>query len=331
METPPLPRSRLDELRRRFVIPKSMTDMFDDESTYADGARSLEYLLGRELLIPISLVGTVGEDVSLADYEEAARVYCYGHSPAMLETIDELLEELGKISLEGPRAANATAALAGARTRKITDADRGYIERLSELFWRRREMKEVEMERIVMGSAVGFILCAVIRVVLGVTGYIGDVGWALLGIVTLLLTMAFLISGFGGFDSTKRDFERRRELVKNDPFNQNPFRRTRMDSDLETWAATRWPGRGLGFYQIAGILVGGILFAMFGLLRPVLPSIGRTLGLAFPIFGSLLGAGISFALYNFRMRRSLKEIERACFLLCAAAKGGDEQDRTVTS
>ncbi|MDR1133642.1 MAG: hypothetical protein LBL05_05730, partial [Synergistaceae bacterium] len=328
METPPLARSHIDDLARRFLIPRSLTELFDDASTYAEGARCLEYLLGRGLLMPISLSGTIGGDVSLTDYEKAALVHCLGHSPKTLETIDELIGELGEISRELPRAANATSALEEMRTRKITDADRGYIEQLSELFARRRGVKEQKRENIVIWGAAAFIVCAVARAALGITGYLSDGQWAGFGILVLFLASMLLVSALEAFDSERRDFERRRLLVEKDPYNQNPFRRGRMDSEIETWAETRWPRRGYHFYRIVGMLAVAYFYGMFSLLRPLLPALPvilRTLGLVFPVFGALFGAGISYSLYNFRMRRSLREIERACALLCAVMKGNDEE------
>jgi hypothetical protein len=320
----------LDGLAGRFLIPKSLTELFDDASTYAEGARCLEYLGGHGLLMPVSLAGAVDENASLADYEKTARVYCYGHSPKMLETIDELLGELRKIGREYPdgefrRAANAATALEDARTRKITDAERGYIMRLSELFERRREMKEQKRESIVMWGAAAFALCAAARAALGMIGYVSDEQWVFSGITTLFITGTLLHSALGGYNAVRRDFDRWRELARNDPYNQNPFRRNR-DPDLDEWGETRPLSPSGIFYQITAIYGAGVFLALFHFLRFVMPSITRILSLAFPIYGAFAGAGISYWLYNFRMRRLLREIDRACALLRAGTERNDERD-----
>jgi hypothetical protein len=317
MGTPPLRRSYIDDLAVRFVIPKSLTKTFDDETTYADGARCLEYLREHELLMPRSLGVTVEEDVSLADYEKTARIHCYGHSPEMLETIEELLGELGGISRECPRAANAALMLEEKRIKKISDADRGYIKELSELFARRRDMKGKWRENAVIWGIASFIVCAAARAVLGMTGYPGDEGWVGLGVAMLFLTLALLFDAFGGLDAEKRALKRQRSLARDDPYDQNPFRRARMDENYETLGETTRLGQNHRYYHLGGTLAACILFALYGAFQSAVPSIVRTLSLAFPIFGAISGAGISYWLYNFKMRRSLKEIVRACDLLCA--------------
>jgi hypothetical protein len=147
----------------------------------------------------------------------------------------------------------------------------------------------------------------------------------MLGLVTLILAPVFSFGALGGFDSARRDFERHRELARNDPYNQNPFRQGRMDSERDAWAGTMQPGPLRHFAQITGMAIGGILLALYRIFRPAIPAILRALSLAFPIFGAFLGAGIAYALYNLRMMRSLMEIERTCELLCAAMTGNDER------
>ena len=311
METPPLPRSHLDGLAGRFVIPKSLTELFGDESTYAEGAHCLEYLRERELLIPSSLGGAVEEGVSLADYEKAALVYCYGHSHEMLETIDELIGELGTIGRESPRASNAAIILGEMKLRKITDADHGYIEELSELFAHRRELKEKWRGNAAIWGAALIIVCAVARAVLGITGYLRDAEWVIVSLATLMTALvmsAFLIDRLCGIVSARRNFASPRLLAVNDP-----FRQSRTDSYRGTWAGM--------IAQIAGMAMGGILLVLYRLPHTSIPAIVRALSLAFPIFGAFLGVGIAYALYHFRMMRSLMEIERSCALLCAAMKG----------
>jgi membrane protease YdiL (CAAX protease family) len=187
-------------------------------------------------------------------------------------------------------------------------------------------MKEQKPQSIVVWGAASFIVCAVARAALGMIGYASDAQWALFGIATLPLTAALLISALGAFDAERRDFERRRELARNDPYNQNPFRRGRMDYNFDTWNETRRMGPGRFYYQITGMFATGVLFALYHLFQPAIPTAMRMLSLAFPIYGAFDGAGISYWLYNFRMRRLLREIDRTCAFLHAGTEGNDERN-----
>jgi hypothetical protein len=313
----PVSRSCIGDLANRFILPQSLTALFGSEESYFEGARCLEYLRGRGLLIPDAFRSDVSDGVSLADYEAAARVYCYGHTPEMLETIDELMHELANIS-SGP-AKNTAFILGNAKNRKITEAERNYTALLSELFARKRKLKHRKLENLAIWGMGGFALFAALRITLGMTGWVSDLAWVVLGIAALTAAPLLILDPISVFASEMREARRRRELAKDDPFNQNPFRQIRNDPEEYGYGrgGLRWGGS-------AGIsLTGRILGLFLGLYMVVfqdyVPLIVRALSLAFPIIGAFSGAGISYALYNRKMRRLRKEIESACDLFRAAA------------
>jgi serine/threonine protein kinase len=308
---PPISRSRADDLANRFILPQSLTALFDSEESYLEGVRCLEYLLGMGLLIPGSLRASVSDGISLADYEAAARVHCYGHSPEMLETIDELTHELAKVSSS---AAKDTAfILANAKNRKITVSERDYIAMLSELFERKRKLTRGRPENLAVWGMGGFTLLAVIRLTLGLAVRMNDLMWAMLGLIALLAVPVFIINPVTFFASEVREARRREELAKNDPFNQNPFRRMRNSEDRES-----------GEYSFTARILGLFLVLYMVAFQNYIPRIIRGVSLAFPVIGIFSGAGIAFALYNYKVRRLWEEIDTACdlFRASAAENGG---------
>jgi uncharacterized membrane protein len=248
----------------------------------------------------------VSGDISLADYEAAARVYCYGHSPEMLNTIDELTCELEKIPSRFAK--DAVFILADAKNRKITDTERHYIAMLSELFARTRKTERGKRENLAAWGLGGLALFAAIRATLGLTGWISDLMWAILGLVALLAAPVFILDPISVLASEMREERRLRELEENDPFNQNPFRRIRNTPEEYGWE----PNGGL---SVMAHFLGLFLVLYMVALERYVPLVVRTLSLAFPIIGAFLGAGISYALYNYKMRRLRKEIDSACDLL----------------
>jgi hypothetical protein len=308
---PPIARSYVEDLANRFILPQSLTALFDREESYLEGAQCLEYLRGRGLLIPDAFRAEIGGGVSLADYEAAARVYCYGHTPEMLETIDELIRELKKI--HSGVAQDAVFILANAKNRKITVAEREYIAMLSELFEQTRKLKRGRLENLALWSVGGFILFAAIRVTLGMTGWTNDLAWAILGVIALTAAPILILNPLTLFTSEVREARRRRELANDDPFNQNPFRRIRNDPEEYGYG---WGGN--SGMSITGRIIGVFLGFFLLTFQRYVPLIVRAVSLAFPIIGVFFGTGIFFALYNHKMRRLRKEIDYACDLFRAA-------------
>jgi uncharacterized membrane protein len=267
----------------------------------------------------------VSGDISLADYEAAARVYCYGHSPEMLNTIDELTRELEKIPSRFAK--DAVFILADAKNRKITDAERHYIAMLSELFERKRKTARGKLETLASWGLGGLALFAAIRATLGLTEWINDLMWAILGLAVLLVAPVLILDPISVIASEIREARRRRKLEKDDPFNQNPFRQIRNDPEEYGYGWGGWRGwRGMSpTARIAGLLLGLYMMA----LERYVPLIIRVLSVAFPITGAFAGAGIAFALYNYKMRRLWKEIDSVCDLLSAVTGEGAADDWRV--
>jgi serine/threonine protein kinase len=309
---PPVSRSHIDDLANRFILPLSLTALFDREESYLEGSQCLKYLHSRGLLIPATLRASVSGDISLADYEAAARVYCYGHSPEMLNTIDELTLELEKIPSRFAK--DAVFILADAKNRKITDTERHYIAMLSELFERTRKTERGKRENLAALGLGGLALFTVIRVTLGLTGWINDLMWAMLGLIALLAAPVFFLDPISVLASEMLEEKRRRELKENDPFNQNPFRRTR--NAPEEYEYLREPNGG---FSVTASIIGLFLWLSMAAFQNYVPRIIRVLSMAFPITGAFAGAGISYALYNYKMRRLRKETDSVCDLLSAEA------------
>jgi uncharacterized membrane protein len=240
----------------------------------------------------------------------------------MLETIDELTRELEKI--RSGVAKNAAFILADARNRKITEAERNYIALLSGLFSQMRETKRRKLENLAVWGMGGLALFTVIRVTLGLTGLVSDLMWAFLGFVALLAAPVFVLDPINVFISEMKEVRRRRELEKNDPFNQNPFRQIRNDPEEYGYGVYGWEGwRGMSLTaRIAGFFLALYMVAF----QHYVPLIIRVLSLAFPVTGAFSGTGISYVLYNYKMRHLWKEIDSACDLLCAEAGEGAMSD-----
>jgi hypothetical protein len=311
---PPVSRSHIEDMADRFILPQSLTALFDREESYLEGAQCLEYLRSSGLLIPNALRAEVSGDISLADYEAIARVHCFGHSPEMIKTIDELMRELEKV--HSSVAKDAAFILSNARNRKITETEQNYIALLSELFTRTRNAARRRLGDLAIRSMTGFILFAVIRLTLGLTGWVSDIMWAFLGFVTLLAAPALILDP-SVFVPEIRDAMRRRELENDGPFDQNLFRRIRNHPEEYEYGRRVWVwNRGI---SAIGRMLGLFLVLYMVAFQDYIPLIIRALSLAFPIIGAFSGAGISFALYNYKMRRLWKDVNSACDLFIAAA------------
>ena len=76
MKALPLKRKALEELEKNYVLPEELRSLLRAASTCAQGAAKLESLERQGLLIHRDFYSFMFENLSLDEYERAARVRC---------------------------------------------------------------------------------------------------------------------------------------------------------------------------------------------------------------------------------------------------------------
>ena len=146
----PVKRAFLKDLQARCVLPFQIQEMLRSPSTYASGAKQLKELRKQELLIPRGAADTFCafyEKLNIEEYVQRARVLCMGHTPAILERLELILEAFHTLPLSSDELERTVLSqvfdrLEGLKNQKITALDTLSLGKLFDLFKKRHGIKQ---------------------------------------------------------------------------------------------------------------------------------------------------------------------------------------------
>jgi serine/threonine protein kinase len=160
MKTLPLKRDTLEELEKNHVLPEELRSLFHSTSTYAEGVAKLEFLKREGLLLPKDPYSFMFENLSLDEYQRAARVRCLGHTSAILEKIAFLVGELSLFSksrndLQSQTISAVLDRLKRLKEQKITPEDVRFIQKAADLFVKRKTIGRFQWARYALALGGG--------------------------------------------------------------------------------------------------------------------------------------------------------------------------------
>jgi serine/threonine protein kinase len=178
---PPLSRAMFDDLTSRFALPAALLEMFRSASTGRFASEKLERWRDTGLLIPRLDAVHLPDDLSVDNYEEAARVVMLGYTPSVAREVDELRRSaaLLRLSDEEDRRAlgDATSLLAGLRDRKITTADVNFMDETSALIGKMKRTARNSGRYCALAAVAAVALMAALRACYGSYAGMDDQEW----------------------------------------------------------------------------------------------------------------------------------------------------------
>ncbi|MDR2180409.1 MAG: protein kinase [Synergistaceae bacterium] len=170
MGTAPLRRETFGPLEKNYVLPQALLSLFRAAETYAQGAAQLQTWQNQELLLPRYFASDSSpyENLSLDEYAREARIRCLGHTPAILEKLDFLIETLPALD-ENEYAIFVHTAdqLKKLKDRKITSADSLFISKVIGLLSERRKLRHGQGVYYGISGFSGGLISWLVRIITG--------------------------------------------------------------------------------------------------------------------------------------------------------------------
>jgi hypothetical protein len=174
MGVPPMKREDLEKLEKTYVLPRVLLSSLRAPSSYASAVERMETWRRRDLLLSRESAhdSFLYENLSLEDYARAARVRCLGHTPAILEKLDFLIDELAvfprlRNDMEAEMVMRTTHRLRKLKEEKISPVDSLFIAKTSGLFQKRRSLGHDRLARYAAGGVGGGLFSLFVRFVTG--------------------------------------------------------------------------------------------------------------------------------------------------------------------
>jgi hypothetical protein len=209
----PLKREALKEIEKAYVLPRSLLFSLRAVSSYASALERMETWKRQGLLIPRESVqdSLLYENLDLEGYAQAARVRCLGHTPAILDRLDFLTDELAVFprpynDLEAEMVTRAAARLVTLKDRKISPADSLFIAKTAGVLQRRRGLVEDWQARYAVAGAAGGLFSWFARFV---TGTRSDFVFRFCFIMIAVAGIALLLGKMGFIPMIRQSVERR--------------------------------------------------------------------------------------------------------------------------
>jgi hypothetical protein len=280
----PLRLEKTEDIKSRYAIPDEIWAMLETRGTYACGADRLNMWETKELLIPKPPDDAAYRHLSAEGYERVAKVRLWGHTVSALKQLLELEESISAFNTQRPNQVfdDAIKELESVKNRKISLRDRGFINAVSALFSKRREMMDNRRRNWAVYGISGAAILAAGRVALGLTMDWSNWLWAFCGFALLVVTVLFLSGAFGFV----------RDILS-------------YSKSLENQGCYR-----LSFFLIATV------FSLVSLSARMMNAFSY----GFPLLGAPWGAWLSDRLYNRNMEKNGIEIMDACLAYSRAGR-----------
>jgi hypothetical protein len=286
----PLRLEFVNDIKSRFATPDVLWTTLETSANYAAGAGRLSRWSEAELLFPKSRDGEAYENLSVEGYERIAKIHLWGHTAAVLKKLDEVGRGISDVHAERPTPVFIAAMeeLKFAGDRKISHKDLRFLDTVSSLISKRREMKDNRWNDCAMYGIGGIAALGAGRVMLGlITGWSGR-RFASVGFALLMLLIFFLLGKLGILKDALDDIA---DTAENHPM------------------SNRFPAP----TSISGLVV--MYFVVVMLAFPMVNLSARTtnvLGYGFPLLGAPIGTLIFNTLRKRNMERNMTDIMDAC-------------------
>jgi serine/threonine protein kinase len=289
----PLKRDALEKLEKTYVLPSSLFYALGAVSTYASTVERLETWRQQDLLLLRESMhdAALYENLSLEDYAQAARVRCLGHTPAILERLDFLIDALAvfpcpRNALEAEIVMRTALRLGTLREKKISSIDSLFIAKTAGLLQRRRGVEKDWQARYAVAGVAGGLFSGFARFLTG-TG--SDLFFRFFFIMAPMLAIVLFL-GKAGMLPTATQEGRRGNVNRGHPV----------------------------------VVLVGLAFYM------IVAASGRLLLSSPYIFSSavgvLLGGGVCFGLDWFAQARNERAVVDACASYCTQTADPDGED-----
>jgi hypothetical protein len=193
----PVRRDELSDIERDFVVPRSLTEMFGEAGTYAEGARLLERWRVSALLIPREQAAAPGfylyEDLSVAAYERESRAVLFGHTADVLRrlrSVSESFEALRGGETWPVAFLNAADRVNSLADEKITGLDAQFLGDALKLLDERRGIAREHLPYCGVAGAIGGVLAAFVVSVISPMTY--PLLWLFLSFILLAAIGVYL-------------------------------------------------------------------------------------------------------------------------------------------
>ncbi|MDR1977745.1 MAG: protein kinase [Synergistaceae bacterium] len=172
MGAAPLKRETLETLKKSYILPRSLLRLFHSPKTYAEGVARLEFCRNKELLFPRDFISepSMYENLSFDEYAQAARIRRLGHTSAIIEKLDFLIDALPALhvnELWTARFTHTANQLKKLKDREITSTDSLFIAKISGLLTERRRFERGRGVQYGIAGFSGGLVLWLIRFALG--------------------------------------------------------------------------------------------------------------------------------------------------------------------
>jgi serine/threonine protein kinase len=169
----PVKRDTFESLKKNYILPGSLLSLFHSPETYAKGAAQLDSWQTQELLIPMDFTSDSARcaNLSLDEYAQTARIRSLGHTSAILEKLDFLIDGLPMLRWNEWWGAgiftHTVDRLKELKSRKITSIDLLFISKVVGLLTERSKIRYARGVQCGIAGCSGGSLSWIIRIVTG--------------------------------------------------------------------------------------------------------------------------------------------------------------------
>jgi hypothetical protein len=208
----PIKLAEFEAIKADFILPDELLYMLRSGETFAAGTEQLERWHEAEMLFPSGSCSDPARRemyarLSLGEYERSVRLFCLGHTPAILEKLGSLRGSFDSFTppRDYPSAMmffRTMERLNGILNRRITPKDTQFVADASALFEERRSIEGGRWARYAAGSAAGGVLLLLASYISG--GSTGILTGVLTFFAVILGGLYFMAFGDGNWRNMSR-------------------------------------------------------------------------------------------------------------------------------